>query len=188
MTTQYSSRTDIVALTAAQSSTIADATVKSPDANERWLYSATATNAATDGLVLVPSDNPIQGRWFRQTDYAAQAAIIAEADAASVKSVGLNAPSGFKVSGSPVTGSGDLNLSADKVPAGFVCIGPASGDPAAWNFRALVASDIPALSYDAAGAANTALSAAKTYADETASEVSADIAALKFRQWYFGVF
>lgn len=64
----------------------------------------------------------------------------------TVTSVGLSLPSQFTVTGSPVTGSGTLTAAWASEVANVVFAGPTSGT-AAPTFRALVAADIPALSY-----------------------------------------
>jgi hypothetical protein len=51
----------------------------------------------------------------------------------------------FTVSGSPVTSSGTLTAVLADQPATYVLAGPTSGSPAPSNFRALVATDIPAI-------------------------------------------
>lgn len=63
----------------------------------------------------------------------------------TVSSVGLTLPSDFTVSGSPVTGSGTLAVTANTQTANTVKAGPASGAAAAPTYRALVAADIPAI-------------------------------------------
>jgi hypothetical protein len=69
------------------------------------------------------------------------------AGAGSVTSVGLSLPSLFSVSGSPVTTSGTLSATLATQSANLVFAGPSSGGATAPTFRALVATDIPALSY-----------------------------------------
>lgn len=63
----------------------------------------------------------------------------------TVTSVGMTVPTGFSVTGSPVTGSGTLAVSLDSQAKNKVLASPAnaSGTP---SFRALVAADIPDLS------------------------------------------
>src|SRR5215831_8598185 len=61
----------------------------------------------------------------------------------TVTSVGLSVPTGFTVSGSPVTTSGTLALGLSNESANTVWAGPATGVPAAPTFRALVATDLP---------------------------------------------
>lgn len=73
------------------------------------------------------------------------------AGAGTVTSVGLSLPNIFNVTGSPVTGSGTLTATFTTQTAGTVLAAPTNNN-AAPSFRALVASDIPALSYEAAGA------------------------------------
>ena len=65
----------------------------------------------------------------------------------SVTSVGLSLPSQFTVTNSPVTGSGTLTGSWNNQTANYVLAGPTTGAAAAPTFRALVAADIPSLSY-----------------------------------------
>ncbi|MGH9354776.1 MAG: hypothetical protein ACRD10_01435 [Terriglobia bacterium] len=67
----------------------------------------------------------------------------------TVTSVDLALPSIFTVSGSPVTASGTLTATLSAQSANAILAGPASGGAAAPAFRALVAGDIPALSYQA---------------------------------------
>lgn len=67
--------------------------------------------------------------------------------ATGVTSVALSAPNIFSVSGSPVTSTGTLALSLATQTANYVWAGPTSGGSATPAFRALVAGDIPALSY-----------------------------------------
>jgi hypothetical protein len=62
----------------------------------------------------------------------------------STNSVGLSAPDGFAVSGSPVTVSGVLALAYSTDWANSeVIIGPVSGGPSAPSRRALIPADIP---------------------------------------------
>lgn len=67
--------------------------------------------------------------------------------ATGVTSVALSAPNIFSVSGSPVTSTGTLALSLANQTANYVWAGPTTGSATAPTFRALVANDIPALSY-----------------------------------------
>lgn len=62
----------------------------------------------------------------------------------SVTSVGLSAPVGLTVSGSPITGTGTFVLSWVSQTPGKVLASP-SGSSGAPSFRSLVASDIPAI-------------------------------------------
>lgn len=63
----------------------------------------------------------------------------------SVTSVGLAVPTGFTVSGSPVTSSGTLTIGLSNETANFVWAGPVSGPAAVPAFRALVAADLPTI-------------------------------------------
>ena len=65
----------------------------------------------------------------------------------TVTSVGLSMPTQFTVTNSPVTSSGTLTAAWNTQTANYVLAGPTSGGAAAPTFRALVAGDVPALSY-----------------------------------------
>jgi hypothetical protein len=65
----------------------------------------------------------------------------------TVTQVGLALPSIFTVTNSPVNTTGTLTGTLNTQSAGLVFAGPATGVPAAPTFRALSASDIPALPY-----------------------------------------
>lgn len=64
----------------------------------------------------------------------------------TVTSVAFTAPTGFTISGSPITTAGTFALGLSPQPAGRVWAGPANGADAAPAFRDLVATDIPDLS------------------------------------------
>jgi hypothetical protein len=65
----------------------------------------------------------------------------------TVTSVGLSMPTQFTVTNSPVTSSGTLAAAWNTQTANYVLAGPTSGGAAVPTFRALVAGDVPALSY-----------------------------------------
>jgi hypothetical protein len=65
---------------------------------------------------------------------------------ATVSSVALSMPSMFSTSGSPITTSGTITVTLASQTANLVFAGPTTGS-AAPTFRALVAADIPSLSY-----------------------------------------
>lgn len=67
------------------------------------------------------------------------------ATSGTVTSVALTMPAEFTVAGSPVTGSGTLAVTKANETANQVYAGPTTGSPAAPAFRALVATDIPAI-------------------------------------------
>lgn len=67
--------------------------------------------------------------------------------AGGVTSVALSMPSVFSVSGSPITSSGTISVNAAAQALGTVWAGPVSGPNAPPTFRALQASDLPALPY-----------------------------------------
>jgi len=69
--------------------------------------------------------------------------IVFSSASGTVTSVGLSMPTGFQVTGSPVTTSGTLAVSYVTQTANSVFAGPATGSAAAPTFRALVAADIP---------------------------------------------
>ena len=83
----------------------------------------------------------------------------------TVTSVGLSLPSIFTVTGSPVTTSGTLTATLATETANYVFAGPTSGAAAAPSFRALVSTDIPALSYQSVVAPTTVTTA--TYSIST---------------------
>jgi hypothetical protein len=64
-----------------------------------------------------------------------------------VTSVGLSLPGIFTVSGSPVTAAGTLSATLNAELANTMWAGPVSGGSSTPAFRALVAADIPTLSY-----------------------------------------
>jgi hypothetical protein len=83
----------------------------------------------------------------------------------TVTSVGLSLPGIFTVTGSPVTTSGTLTATLATETANYVFAGPTSGAAAAPSFRALVSTDIPALSYQSVAAPTTVTTA--TYSIST---------------------
>lgn len=69
------------------------------------------------------------------------------ATSGTVTSVGLAMPAQFTVTNSPVTSSGTLTAAWNTQTANYVLAGPTTGAAATPTFRALVAADIPSLSY-----------------------------------------
>jgi hypothetical protein len=65
----------------------------------------------------------------------------------TVTSVGLSLPAIFTGSGAPITTSGTLGITLNSQNANLVFAGPTTGAAATPTFRALVAGDIPSLSY-----------------------------------------
>lgn len=102
----------------------------------------------------------------------------------TVTSVGVSVPSIMSVSGSPVTGAGTIALDLTTQIANKILSGPATGANAIPTFRALVAADIPSLSYDASGAAAAAQAAAisTASADATTKANAAQAAAIAASQ------
>lgn len=95
-----------------------------------------------------------QGPLTRKTTIADILALLPAPSGGTVTSVGLVAPDGFSVAGSPITLSGNLQLSLDSQAAGVALIGPTSGGAATPTFRTLVSSDYPTMVGDA-GAGGT---------------------------------
>ncbi len=87
-----------------------------------------------------------------------------DANSGSVTSVSASVPSFLSVSGVPITSTGTIAITLATEVSGSVFAGPASGSDAAPTFRALVASDIPALPYQATGSYITALTGDATAA------------------------
>lgn len=73
--------------------------------------------------------------------------VVASADCGTVTSVAASGPTSILTWSAAVTSSGTLTATAASTNANLVMAGPASGGPAAWAPRALVAADIPALPY-----------------------------------------
>lgn len=90
-----------------------------------------------------------QGPLTRKTTIADILALLPAPAGGTVTSVGLVAPAGFSVAGSPITLSGNLQLSLDSQAAGVALIGPTSGGAATPTFRTLVPSDYPTMVGDA---------------------------------------
>jgi hypothetical protein len=82
----------------------------------------------------------------------------AGAGSGTVTSVALTMPAIFSVTGSPVTIAGTLDAALANQSANRVFAGPTGGGAAAPTFRALVAADIPALSYGTGTVTSVALS------------------------------
>lgn len=90
----------------------------------------------------------------------------------TVTSVAMTVPAILTIAGTPITGAGTLALALALQAANRVLAGPTSGGNATPTFRALVAADIPALSYDASGAAAAAQAAAIAASNQRASNLS----------------
>jgi hypothetical protein len=106
------------------------------------------------GDVIATQDTLIAYIW----NGTAWQALTSGGGSGTVTSVGLALPlSVFTVSGSPVTTSGTLTGSFNTQADNTVFAGPSSGPAAVPTFRALVSSDIPALSYVSSVTASTPL-------------------------------
>lgn len=88
--------------------------------------------------------NPIWLRWFLDLSKGLSSG---GAGSGTVSSVGLSVPGQFAVAGSPVVASGTITIIWNTQAANRVLAGPATGADATPTFRALVAADVPALSY-----------------------------------------
>lgn len=100
---------------------------------------------------------------LRDKDRAMERSAVQEvppagAGSGTVTSVALTMPSIFSVTGSPVTVAGTLDAALATQSANRVFAGPTGGGAAVPTFRALVAADIPALSYGTGTVASVALS------------------------------
>lgn len=71
--------------------------------------------------------------------------LVPGSSVAGVSSVALAAPAIFTISGSPITSAGTITLALATQAAGLIFAGPATGSPDVPTFRALQASDIPAI-------------------------------------------
>lgn len=87
-----------------------------------------------------------------------QDAIPAGSGTGTVTSAALTVPAIFSVSGSPITTAGTFAVTLANQSANQVWAGPTGGGAAAPTFRALVAADIPALSYGTGTVTSVALS------------------------------
>lgn len=94
------------------------------------------SGSAAPGIVA-GANITVTGSWPNQT--------IAASGSTGVSSVGLTAPSWLSVSGSPVTGSGTLALSAGTAVANQFLATP-SGATGALGLRSIVAADLPSIS------------------------------------------
>lgn len=99
------------------------------------------SNGSTAPVISISQAGSGSSGYLSQTDWNT----FNSKGSGTITSVALTMPSGFAVGGSPVTTSGTLAVTADTVAAHYVAIGPTSGSPAAWTFRALVASDLPTM-------------------------------------------
>lgn len=107
----------------------------------------TTGNAATASALAATPTQCAGGQFATGIAASGNANCGTPSGAGTVTSVGLSLPSIFSVSGSPVTASGTLTGTLTTQGANQVFAGPSSGSAAAPTFRALVAADIPALSY-----------------------------------------
>lgn len=105
-------------------------TLATQTANRVWAGPTTGAAAQPTFRALVNADMPSSG-----------------AGSGTVTSVAATVPSILSIAGSPITSSGTLAITLANQSANLVWAGPTTGAAAAPTFRALVAADIPALSY-----------------------------------------
>jgi len=105
--------------------------------------SITLTNTAPDQVVSLTG----AGTTTISGTYPSFTITSNDAYVGTVTSVGLSMPTPFTVTNSPVTSSGTLTAAWNTQTANYVLAGPTTGAAAVPTFRALVAGDIPTLSY-----------------------------------------
>ena len=97
----------------------------------------------------LPSDYPSVSNYVLASSTAGVLSWILPTGAGTVTSVTLALPSQFNVTIPNVTTTGTLTAAWNTQTTNYVLAGPTTGAPAAPTFRALVAADIPTLSYQA---------------------------------------
>lgn len=102
------------------------------------------TTANAGFNALVPSQTSNSGK-FLTTD-GTNTSWGTVSGSGTVTSVDMSVPTGFGISGNPVTTSGTLALTANAQSGNKVWASPANGSSAAPDFRVLVTADIPDLS------------------------------------------
>jgi len=110
-------------------------------------YDGDENEVEPDGVVATDANNALVTFAVAQTGRCSVAATLAVGGgggSGTVTSVGATVPSGFSVSGSPVTTSGTLAVTLDSQAQNKVLISPAatSGSP---TFRVLVVADLPSV-------------------------------------------
>jgi hypothetical protein len=106
-----------------------------------------ATTASSARTNLLPSYSGNSGKVVAVNGSGTDIEYVA-ASTGSVTSVSATVPTSIlSVSGSPITTSGTLAFSLATQTANYVWSGPTTGAASTPTFRALVAADIPALSY-----------------------------------------
>jgi hypothetical protein len=105
------------------------------------------TTAAAARTNLLPSFTGAGGKYLAVNSGATDIEYVT-ATSGTVTSVSLTVPTSvLSVSGSPITSSGTLAVSLANQSANVIFAGPTTGAATTPTFRALVAADIPALSY-----------------------------------------
>jgi hypothetical protein len=122
-------------------------------ANFVWCGPTTGAAAAPTFRALVAADIPLATSSAfgavkpDNSTITIAAGVISAVGGGTVTSVDMSVPTGFTISGNPVTGAGTLALGLSNETANFVWAGPTSGGAAPPTFRALVSGDIPSLAY-----------------------------------------
>ncbi|NBS69396.1 hypothetical protein EBT31_10860 [bacterium] len=106
-----------------------------------------ATTAAAARTNLLPSFTGAGGKYLAVNSGATDIEYVT-ATSGTVTSVAMTVPTSvLSVSGTPVTTSGTLAVSLQNQSANTIFAGPTTGTATTPTFRALVAADIPSLSY-----------------------------------------
>ena len=97
---------------------------------------------------------PSNGTWCMNNATGTITWVTCPGAAGGLTSVGLTMPTGFTVTGSPLTSNGTLAVTLASQSASFALIAPTAGGVP--TFRAIVAADIPTLNQNTTGNAATA--------------------------------
>lgn len=98
--------------------------------------------AMAANTMLVATVISTSGTGTASWNWSYQAIQNSLAGGGSVTSVAMTVPTGFAISGSPVTTSGTLAITLSNETANTIFAGPTSGGAAAPTFRAMVAADV----------------------------------------------
>jgi hypothetical protein len=141
---------DVLVATASGSGTVTDVGLAVPTS----VLSITGSPITTSGTMTIGLQNQNINTVFAGPATgsagtpAFRALVAADIPALSyVSSVAIAVPSIFSISGSPVTSTGTMTIGLQNASANTVLAGPTSGVATTPTFRALTATDIPALSY-----------------------------------------